>query len=362
MKIIALGGAGDMGSEAVRDLVKNEEVEEVIIADYDLKKAQELSSKLGEKTEALFVDANNHNNLVEVISGKDVALSCIGPFYKFEEKVARAAIEAKVNYISICDDFDATEAVLKLDEEAKKRGVTVLTGVGWTPGMSNVLARKGANELDKVEEINIAWAGDCADSEGLAVIKHTLHIYTGKIKTYREGKYLEIPAASGKEMVEFPEPIGRIPVYHLGHPEPVTIPYFMKGIRTVTLKGGLTPVWVNGVTKLFVRLGLTNTVEKRDKYAQLIKDRLIRYMMKGAKKFSGLRVDVKGEKEGKKTHLTFKAVDHMNRLTGIPLAIGAIILGKGEIEQKGVIAPEACIDPDKFIKELERREIRVIKE
>ena len=51
-----------------------------------------------------------------------VAASGIGPFYRYEARVARAAIEAGVPYVSICDDYDAAEAVLELDEEANAEG------------------------------------------------------------------------------------------------------------------------------------------------------------------------------------------------------------------------------------------------
>lgn len=357
MKIVVLGGAGDMGSEAVRDLANNQEVKEVIVADINFEKAKKIAENIGNKVIPSTVDANNQENLIEVIKKGDVALSCIGPFYKFEVKVAKAAIEAGVNYVSICDDFDAAEEVLKLDEEAKRKNVTILTGMGWTPGISNIVALKGARKLGEAETINIAWAGDSEDSEGLAVIKHTYHIFTGMIITFVDGKYLKIPAGSGKEIVEFLPPINKIPVYHLGHPEPVTIPKFLPGVKTVTLKGGLTPPWLNGLAKVLVSLRLTNSVAKRDRLAEWTK-RILPYISGEGLKISGLRVDVKG-KEGS---YVYKIVDKMRRLTGIPASIGAVMLAKGEITKKGVIAPEACIDPDKFIAELEKRNMKIFEE
>lgn len=357
MKVVVLGGAGDMGSEAVRDLVKNEDIKEVIVADINLERARKLKEELGEKVSLVTVDANNRENLIEVIKKGDVALSCIGPFYKFEVKIAKAAIEAKVNYVSICDDFDAAEEVLKLDEEAKERNVTILTGMGWTPGISNVMALKGIKKINGAKIVKIAWAGDAEDSEGLAVIKHTYHIFTGMIVTYKDGKYIKIPAGSEKEIVEFLPPINKIPVYHLGHPEPVTIPKFLPEVKTVILKGGLTPTWLNGLAKLLVSFKLTDTPEKRDRLANWTK-KLLPYIPGGGLKISGLRVDVKGENG----HYVYRIVDRMRRLTGIPASIGTIMLGKGEITKKGVIAPEACIDPERFIEELEKRNMKIVEE
>lgn len=53
-----------------------------------------------------------------------------------------------MNYVSICDDYDAAAAFLELDDDAKKAGVTAITGVGWTPGITNMLARMGADRFD----------------------------------------------------------------------------------------------------------------------------------------------------------------------------------------------------------------------
>ena len=43
----------------------------------------------------------------------------------------------------------------------------------------------------------------------------------------------------------------------------------------------------------------------------------------------------------------------------LPLAVGALMLGRGEIEKKGVQAPENVIEPDAFFAELAARDIKV---
>jgi lysine 6-dehydrogenase len=157
MKIIVLGGAGDMASRAVRELAAEAEVRAVTVADCNQEAAERLATVMGDKVSAVWVDANDHDALVDIICGHDAAASGIGPFYRYEAQVARAAIEAGVPYVSLCDDYDGTQAVLTLDSAAKAAGVAVLTGLGWTPGLSNVLARKAAEQFDLVDEINVAW-------------------------------------------------------------------------------------------------------------------------------------------------------------------------------------------------------------
>lgn len=356
MRIVVLGGCGDMGSFVVKDLLEFSDAQ-VVIADYRLENARKLASSLGGRAQAAFVDANSQDSLVGVLSGADAAVGCIGPFYRFAPNMVKAAVQARVNYVDICDDYGPMQEVLAQDGAAREAGVTAITGLGWTPGMTNVMARKGADLLDEVSEIKVAWAGGAADSQGLAVIKHVFYAVTGKVPTYLDGQWLEVPAMSGKEVVEFPEPLGKVEVFHCGHPEPLTIPRYIKA-KTVSLKGALTPKWNDQLAALFVRLHLTDTPQKIDKVSRMIHS-IEGIFRAGGIPASAMRVDVLGTKDGVAKHYAYSAIDKMGRLTGIPAAIGAVMLARGAVREKGVFAPEACIVPDVLISELARRGVKV---
>jgi lysine 6-dehydrogenase len=361
MKVIVLGGAGDMASRTVRELAAEPGVTTVTVADCNLEAAERLASELGEKVSAVWVDANDHVALVEAIRGHDAAASGIGPFYRYEARVARAAVEARVPYVSLCDDYDGTQAVLELDNAAKAAGVTVLTGLGWKPGLSNILARKGAEQFDIVDEINVSWGSSASDSEGYAVILHTLHIFTGRVPSFQKGRQVDLPAGSDREVVLFPAPVGRVNCYHLGHPEPVTLPRFMPGVRTVTLKGGLSEQPLNELAIWLARLRLTDTPAKKDVMGQIIKATLpfLSKLGEAEEPCSAVRVDVGGWTDGVYHQVSYGAAAHMPELTGLPLAIGALMLARGEIRMPGVVAPEACIEPEAFLAELERRGVAI---
>ena len=161
MRVAVLGGAGDMGSEAVRDLLNYPEVEQVTIIDLNTAAAFNLASSLGAESRIKVqrADATSPGDLVKVLAGHTVAAGALGPFYRFEKPIVEAALKAGVDYVSICDDYDAAEAVLSLDPEARDQGRKILTGLGWTPGLSNILALKGYRELEDVDSIKIYWAG-----------------------------------------------------------------------------------------------------------------------------------------------------------------------------------------------------------
>lgn len=360
MRVIALGGAGMMGRFGVRDLASKESVEELVIADYDLAAAESLAGELGGKCRAVKVDANDHAGMVETVRGFDVAMGTIGPFYKYERKVAKACIEAGVDYVSICDDYDAAAEFMELDEEAKAAGVTAITGVGWTPGTTNVFARLGAEQLDEVDEIATAWASHAADTAGKAVTLHYIHAVTGMIPTYCDGRMSWVPAGSGLERLRFPEPVGTLNVFHAGHPEPITIPRYINA-RTVSLKGGLVEGYLVALTNALVKLRLTDTVRKKDILGGFF-NRILPYLEdigRPPETGSASRVDVTGKKDGKWVHLTYGAVAHMDVITCLPSSVAVQMIGEGLVTEKGALAPEACLPPREFLKRLAEGGVRL---
>src|SRR5512137_38013 len=144
MKALVLGGTGGMGQGVARDLIKQEQIKKVILGDIntDPNRVQEKLRASG-KVSLVRVDVNDHNGLVKTIKDADVVVNCAGPFYKTAVAVARAAVEAKVNYIDICDDYEAAQILFASDigAAAKEAGITVLTGMGSDPGTNNVLVK-----------------------------------------------------------------------------------------------------------------------------------------------------------------------------------------------------------------------------
>ncbi len=71
-RIIVLGGCGAMGAEATRDLSLTSDFDEIVIADIDPARAQELANSLGDRVHAIRADASNERSLVEIFRGFDI--------------------------------------------------------------------------------------------------------------------------------------------------------------------------------------------------------------------------------------------------------------------------------------------------
>jgi lysine 6-dehydrogenase len=358
MRFIVLGGAGDMGNEAVRTLARHEKVKEVMVADLNLKAAQLLAGELGPPVRACRLDVLDHQGLVDSIRGYDVALGFVGPFVHFEERMVKAAIEAKVHYVSIADDFEAARDALALDEAARRAGVTVITGLGNCPGLTNLLAKKGARVLDRPKRVNIAWFGGSDDAGGYANYRHAVHIFCGKVPSFEGGREVLVRSGSAREIMEFPAPCGRLPVYHTGHAEPVTLPKNMPDLEEVTLKGGIWPAWLSRAGILLVRAGMVRGEGSQTFWAGFF-HRVLPRLPKGKCSLSGFRVDVWGEKGGEEARAWYTGVDRMKRITSIPAALGAVMLARREIKERGVFAPEAVVDPEVMLPRLEAHGIYI---
>lgn len=388
MKVIALGCAGHIGSCAVRELVKRAPDIEVVIADKNLEAANALASEVGGKTSVKSVDANDYRSLVEAMKGADVVLSTLGPFYVFAEKALKAAIEAKVNFVDIDDDWDATEACLDLNEEAKKANVTAIIGLGATPGITNMMAKYGADQLDRVDDIHTAWVWTGVDPKmtGTAIVEHYFHAITGNVATYRDGKWVQIPALSDPESLEFSSPIGLFEVSNVGHPEPMSIPRYIKGLKSVCNKGAVWPDGMTDMAMAYLKAGVTTlnevtigetTVPARSiaskltiMLPELAPDTVEAWLNEVMDKYGEfglegvvLRSEAKGEKQGKPARYSYRCGAPADFLTAFPAVIGALMLMRGQITSKGVFAPEGILDAKVFLKELTKdipvEEIRV---
>ena len=365
MKLLILGGAGDMGSYIVKDSVKFGTMwTEITIADINEKRAQKLISQLQDsRLKFARVNATNHKELVRLMKNHNITCSAIGPFYFFGPLVARAAIEARVPLIDICDDPDPTQEVLEMDAAAKEADIPILIGYGWTPGLTNLMSKYAYDKLDQAPvRLNISWAGGAADSEGLAVILHVFYAITGEFPSYQKGKFINVPAGKGNAKIDFPAPLKTVNVFDCGHPEPVTIPRFLLNVTECTLKGGLTPDWNNKFGDSMKQLHMLQGKKRRNFWAKFI-HLTERIFETGGVAASSARVDIYGSYQEKPIHWVYCTPSvTMGDLTGFPASIAAQLYAEGKISGTGVLPPEALPSnvPSLFFEELKKRNIEMI--
>jgi saccharopine dehydrogenase-like NADP-dependent oxidoreductase len=382
MRVIALGGCGGMGRFAVRQALTYGFVKEIVVADLDGEKARDFTEKCGPKVSPAEVDVSDSSDLATLISGADVVLAAVGPYFRFGVPILRAAIQEGCHYIDINDDWEPTLEMFELDDAAKEAGISALIGMGASPGQSNMLAAKAMNLLDTAEELITGWgvgggggrvrsqdqngaeqsSQAARPSRPSAAIVHWLHQCSGNIRVLYQGDFIDVPPLQ-EIKIEYPG-IGLGSAYTVGHPEPLTIPRSRTELQTSCNVMVVSPRIVETLGGLAVEINAGRiTVEEaafmfvntrsfgRRRESE---DRTAR--VPSGPRLPGLFAYASGIKDGRKTAVgvTVSAVvgGGMGGATGIPMAIGLNMLGQGKITRKGVFAPEAVIDPDDFFDEL----------
>jgi saccharopine dehydrogenase-like NADP-dependent oxidoreductase len=364
-KVTVLGGGGAVGSVATKTLASSGVFSDIAVADINVAAARKVVKEAsGAKVSAVELNAEDPESIRKAIAGSAVVLNCVGPFYKYGPLILKTVIGTRINYVDVCDDFDATEALLAMDEMAKKAGVSALIGMGSSPGVANVLVRFCADSLlDKVEAVDIYHAHGGEQIEGPAVVKHRIHSMKMDIPVFLDGMFTTVKLfeESGRALEEEAEfqNVGTYRVYAYPHPETITLPKYLKGVKRVTNLGLVLPPPYAELIKGMVRLGVTDEepmevqgqkVVPLEFAVAFILARRGRLMLEAGltEPMGCLKIVVKGYKDGGKNTYVFSMSSRgqgMGEGTGIPAAIGAIIMATGRIKEKGVLPPEACVNP-----------------
>ncbi|MGE7696208.1 saccharopine dehydrogenase family protein [Lysinibacillus sp. NPDC094177] len=377
MKVVVLG-AGLMGKEVARDLIKNSKVERVFLGDIDVNIAQKFVDSLNtDKIEVVELHAERDDSLMEVISKGNVVVNAL--FYSFNERVARAAIAAGVHSVDLGGHIGGvTEKILDLDEEAKAKGVTIIPDLGVAPGMVNILAGYGASKLDVVESIKLFVGG--IPTEPKPPLNYTrvfsldgvFDHYTEPSKMIQKGKLQEVPSLSGVEPIYFKDfgvleafyTSGGISTLYKTFPNVQTLEY-----KTIRYKGHAEKF------KLLADLGFLdagNKVEVENQEVSVrpvVREALKKKLELGTKPDAVLlRVIVAGEKAQQQVTYEFEMVVRkdmtinetaMARATANTISVVAQMIGENKITERGVFAPESIVPGDTYIEEMAKRGVAI---
>ncbi|QYJ03519.1 saccharopine dehydrogenase NADP-binding domain-containing protein [Nocardioides panacisoli] len=363
MRIIIIGGAGDMGRVACAATVEDSAITSLVIADRDGDRARELADQLGPKATGVCLDITDRDALLAAIGDADVVLNTVGPFYLYGRPVLEAALEAGRHYVDIADDWEPTIQMLELDDAARAKDVTAIIGIGASPGLSNLLAAVAHDQLDSVEKLYTGWRGGSGipkapenreDVEPAAAIDHWIHNLAEPIRVWREGGFHEADALE-ELVIDYPD-IGAGTVWTCGHPEPITLPRYYPEID-------------ESLNVMFSRPGLIDAARKvrdRVRTGELTVPEASRELIMSPGRrgpeagpvpdFPGVFAYAEGTKGGRPARVAvstnYMPEGEMGEATCVPMAIAVGMLARGEIKATGVLGPEGCIDPTIFFERL----------
>lgn len=353
MRVLLLGATGHIGRRCATELLRYPDVEQLTLAGRDHGALQRMSERIRGRAEVGTVPFEiSPEAVAERALGHDRIVSCAGPGYRLEADSVDGALQAGVDYISLNDDLDAARRVAERHERARDKGVTILSGCGAAPGLSNLLVALAVAELDAVEEIEISFAASSADAGGEA---SDLHFVAMLDRAARDGAEQSDDGARAPHPVHFPDPVGWIETFPCAHPEELSVRRDHPDLAAFEFRIGLAEKAVMDVVRASIAARLTSGERRRQLWLKSSAPArpLLEKLSPKAAPWTGLRIDARGRGGGRSKTVSFAVVDHLVNLASIALAQAAVALPSGA--PSGVVSAEQVFEPRAFLRKVADR-------
>jgi len=365
-----------MGHGAVYDLVHNSpEVEDVTVADFHLEKAEQVASSIGGSVDARQVDTSDYAASLELMRGHDSVISCVN--YWYNEWLSRAAIQAKANFCDLGGNNYVVDKQLALDADAKAAGINIIPDCGLAPGMVSILAMHGVAKFDEVEEIHIRVGGLPQEPQPplnyqlVFSVEGLINEYIEVARVIRDGKITEVDSMTEIEPLSF-DGFPPLEAFQTSGGTSTLPDTFLGKIRELDYK---TIRYAGHCDKFktMIDLGLCSSDEMVHEDRKITPRRVFAELLEKHLPADGpdyvlVRLDFVGKTQGETKKLRYDIVDRLDetngmsammRTTAFPASIIAQMMARGDVLTRGATPQEKAIDPDKFVAELDRRNIKI---
>lgn len=377
MKILVLG-AGRMGHGAVFDLIHNSPgVESVTVADLDLKKAELVAETVGtSRVDPHHIDTSNYSDTVRLMSGHDSVISCVN--YWHNVALSRAAIETGANFCDLGGNNYVVDEQLALNDEAVAAGINIIPDCGLAPGMVSVLAMHGAARFESVEEIHIRVGGlpqrpePPLDYQLVFSVEGLINEYIEVARVIRDGEIATVDSMTQVESLSF-DGFPPLEAFQTSGGTSTLPDTFLGKVRELDYK---TIRYAGHCEKFkaMLDLGLCSSdnidVDGRQVVPRRVFGELLqRHLPADGPDYVLVRLEFVGTTASGAGRLRYDIVDRhddatglsaMMRTTAFPASIIAQMMARGDVLVRGATPQEKAIDPQKFVAELQRRNIQII--
>jgi len=221
MKYVVIG-AGRQGVAAAYDLAMFGGADQIQLLDLDKDAAEGGAARLNrllgrDVARGAAADAGNIGAVRPYLEGAKGCISSV--HFTFNLALTRLAIEKGVHLTDFGGNTGVVRQQLELDGEARAAGVSVVPDCGMGPGLNISLGTYVMSLLEEPNEVLIwdgglpqdpqpPWNYACAFALG-----GLTNEYDGDAYFLRDGRVTPVPCFSGYELLEFPEPIGRLEAF-----------------------------------------------------------------------------------------------------------------------------------------------------
>ncbi len=358
-------GAGKMGIVLARDLIESDSQNKVTLVDISSKQLQKAKKFIGsERLIPLQIDLEKERQRLEIFKGQDVALAAL--LHKHSLLALETAVLKGVHFVDLVGEKPLDR--FKYDGEAKKKGVTIISGLGVSPGITNICVGRGVHLLDEVEKAMIYVGGNPVHPKPplnyriVYAVESVLDFYERKVLILKNGKIKEVLPLSGLESIQFPLPFSDMECFYTDGLS--SLVHTMKGKikgklaeKTIRHKGHAQGIKILKECGLFSRqpIKLHNKMVIPRELLQVLLDSKMK--LGKERDVTLLRIIVEGKKSGKPTTHIFEMIDFydsekhytsMGKTTSFPASVAAQMIALGRITQRGSLFPEEIFQAELY--------------
>jgi lysine 6-dehydrogenase len=310
--------------------------------------------------------------------GHDAAISCV--VYHHNLNLARAALEARVNFCDLGGNNSVVDAELALDVEARAAGINIIPDCGLAPGMVSVLVAHGAARFDSLASIHIRVGGlpqrprPPLDYQIVFSVEGLINEYVERARVIRDGRIVEVDSMTEIERLEFPAPFDEMEAFQTSGGTSTLPESFLGRVRELDYKTIRYPGHCEKF-KLLMDLGLASSSDLIEVEGvsvtprRVLSEMLLRRLPADEPDVVLIRVEFQGHlSDGREGALRYDIIDRFDERTGLsammrttafPASIIAQMMARGETTQKGAIPQERCVPPELFVAALAARDITI---
>lgn len=323
---VAIIGMGVLGGRLARELVSGPVHPSVALHSSREQRREQLSSTMADAINSGAVRVHERDDE----PAGSVSVVVLTGDQRSQVDDAERHLEAGRHVVTTVDAHDHAAALLGLDQRARTLGRTVVVGSCFSPGLSDVVARWAARQLDEVDEIHFARHGAsgprCA-ADRLDAMRRSAH-------EWRDRAWVTNRPGSGRQLCWFPDPVGGRDAYLADTAEPAIAVHSAVGL---------------------LRSSARIVLNRRDRLAQYL-PRVIPAPSEGT--VGALRVELRGRSGAGRSTIVLGAFDRPAVAAG---ALGAevvlsLLAGDAPV---GAIGAGAVADPGDLLMRCRSRGVRV---
>jgi hypothetical protein len=183
MRVLVLGGYGTFGGRLVRLLADHPQLT-LLVAGRSIAKAQSLCAQIAAAAELVPLWFDRDGDVLRQLrdAAPHLVVDASGPFQVYGDDpytVVKACLALDIDYVDLADGAGFVDGIVAFDDEAKRRGRFVLSGVSSLPVLAAAVTRRLAQGMARVGAVSAGIAPSPSAEIGLNVFR-AIASYSGK--------------------------------------------------------------------------------------------------------------------------------------------------------------------------------------